>query len=277
MPDFENRRLWDDVVHPFFLIIGAYISSFGPFILVLIIGFYFVVSSATSEMEAFQANVAKVPGTPYYDTQRTTEQSEQVQGVLGDTTDEQAARVEAMEEVAPGETSGSAGEREARQQWAMEQESRRQNLESWIGKTPETQAKESEAIVQGFLNLAAPLVIVGAIFFLWGVFYFPAACSVAGYTRSFTATVNPFVGLDTIKRLGGAYARILLMSITLVAASTVVGVIAGAILSPFDLPGIGNVPARAIGAIFGFYLFIVFSCVLGYAIFKNTDKLEIHS
>lgn len=280
MPDFENRRLWDDVVHPFFLIVGAYISSFGPFILVLVIGFYFVLSSASSEMEAFQANVAKIPGTPYYDSQRTVEQSEQVQGVLGDISDKSPARVETTEEVVPGETSVSPGEREAREQeepWAMAQESRRQNLEAVIGKSPETQAKESEAMVQGFLNLAAPLVIVGTIFFLWGVFYFPAACAVAGYTRSFTATVNPLVGLDTIKRLGGAYARILLMSIALVAASIVVGLIAGAILSPFDLPGFGNLPARAIGAIFGFYLSVVFSCILGYAIFKNADKLEIHS
>ena len=35
---------------------------------------------------------------------------------------------------------------------------------------------------------------------LWAFFYFPAACAVAGYTRNFGSTLNPRVGIDTIKR-----------------------------------------------------------------------------
>jgi Skp family chaperone for outer membrane proteins len=281
MPDFENFDLWDDVVHPFFLSIGAYISSFGPFVAVMLIGFYMVVSSVSSQMDSFQQNVEKIPGTHYYDAQRTVDQSEKVKDVLGNLKDEQAARVEELEEfdepVATGEIEDQS-RRESREQeelWEMAQQSRRQSLESAIGKSPETQAKESEAMLQGFLGLAAPLVVIGAIFFLWGAFYFPAACAVAGYTRSFTATINPLVGLDTIRRLGGTYVKILLMGLVLVLASTIVGGIAGAILSPFDLPGMGNLPAKAIGALFGFFLWVVFSCILGYAIFKKSDELQI--
>jgi hypothetical protein len=120
-------------------------------------------------------------------------------------------------------------------------------------------------------------VVIGAICFLWGLFYFPAACAVAGYTRSFTAAINPLVGLDTIKRLGGTYFKILLMGLVLIIASSIVGGIAGAVLAPFDLPGMGNLPAKAIGALFGFYLWVVFSSVLGYALFKKSDKLDLQS
>ena len=69
------------------------------------------------------------------------------------------------------------------------------------------------------MQLAAPLVVIGAITFLWGMFFFPAACAVAGYTRSFMATVNPLVGLDTIKRLGADYGKILLMGFVLLIVS----------------------------------------------------------
>jgi hypothetical protein len=294
MPSFEDFELWENVIHPFFLSIGAYASSFGPFFLVLAIGFYMVVSSVSAEMDAFQQNVEKIPGTHYYDAKRTLEQSDQVKTVLGNTNRSQSERLSELEESAGGsygdtdeegtvagaEPDEKFADRETREQeelWAMAQESRRQSFEGAIGKSPETQAKEQEAMLQGFLNLAPPLVVIGGIFFLWGVFYFPAACAVAGYTRSFVATINPLVGLDTIKRLGGTYVKILFMGLVLVIASAIVGEIAGAIFSPFDLPGMGNLPAKAIGALFGFFLWVVFSCILGYAIFKKSDALAINS
>lgn len=280
MPSFEDFELWDDVIHPFFLSIGAYIASFGPFVLVLIIGFYLIVSSVSSQMNAFQQNVERIPGTHYYDSQRTLEQSEDVKDVIGDISNKQAARLDELEELEansamPTESVDARETREQEELWEMAQQSRRQSLESAIGKSPETQEKEAQAMIQSFLGLAAPLVVIGAIFFLWGAFYFPAACAVAGYTRSFMATINPLVGLDTIRRLGGTYIKILLMGLVLVIASGIVGGIAGMVLAPFDLPGLGNLPAKAIGALFGFYFSVVFSCVLGYALFKKSDNLDI--
>jgi hypothetical protein len=294
MPSFEDFELWDDVIHPFFLSIGAYATSFGPFLIVLAIGFYIVTSQVSSQMDAFQQNVEKIPGTHYYDTKRTLDQSEKVKSVIGNVNRSQSQRLNELEESAGGvyddageeETAGAAqpeekfADRETREQeelWAMAQESRKQSFEAAIGKSPETRAKENEAMLQGFLNLAPPLVVIGAIFFLWGAFYFPAACAVAGYTRSFTATINPVVGLDTIKRLGGTYVKLLFMGLVLVIASAIVSGIAGAILSPFDLPDMGNIPAKAIGALFGFFLWVVFSCILGYAIFKKSEDLQIQS
>ncbi|MDQ3132307.1 MAG: B-box zinc finger protein, partial [Acidobacteriota bacterium] len=78
MPDFDEFSLWDDVVHPFFLSIGAYISAFGPFILAVIIGAYLVFSSMTAQNKAIQEEITKTPGTEFYDTGKTARQSDQV-------------------------------------------------------------------------------------------------------------------------------------------------------------------------------------------------------
>src|SRR5262249_22917065 len=64
---------------------------------------------------------------------------------------------------------------------------RKQQLESALGKSPETKAKEESEFISRFLAYSAPIVVLAAIAFLWGLFYFPVACIVAGYTRSFTA------------------------------------------------------------------------------------------
>ena len=288
MPDFENFELFDDVIHPFFLSVGAYLSAFGPFFLVLIVGYYMVVSSVGAEMQTFQENVEKIPGTHYYDAQRTVNQSEDVKSVVGDISAKQEQRLAEMEDLAGGETEDvseadepteSVSARETREQeelWEMAQQSRKQSFESVIGKSPETQAKEKEALVQSFLGLAAPLVVIGAICLLWGLFYFPVACAIAGYTRSFSATLNPIVGLDTIKRLGGTYVSILFMGLVLLIAYMIVAGLASAIFAPFDLPGFGNMPATAITALFYFYLWVVLSCLLGYAMFKKSDKLQLN-
>ena len=287
MPSFEDFELWDDVVHPLFLSIGAYVAAFGPFFLALIIGVYWVTSSVNSQMDSFQQNVEKIPGTHYYDAKRTVDQSEHVKSVIGDVSNKQQERLEELEDSGFGETEPTpettkpaedVSARETREQeelWAQAQESRKQSLESVIGKSPETKAKENEAMLQSFLGLAAPLVVIGAIFFLWGLFYFPVACAIAGYTRSFSSTLNPLIGLDTIKRLGGTYASLVFMELVLLIALVIVSGIAEAVLSPFDMPGFGNLPAKAIGALFAFYLWTVFSCILGYAMFKRSDKLGL--
>ena len=111
----------------------------------------------------------------------------------------------------------------------------------------------------------------------YGVFFtFPRPARVAGYTRSFTATLNPSVGVDTIRRLGGDYIKILLMGLAIVLVSLFVISVLSSFLSDFDLPGLGNVPARVIGSLFGFYFSVVFSCVIGFALYKAADRLKLY-
>jgi hypothetical protein len=110
---------------------------------------------------------------------------------------------------------------------------------------------------------------------LWGLFYFPAACAVAGYTRSFGATLNPTVGFDTIKRLGSSYVLILVMCLLLGIASGFVNSMFGMVFSAFDMPSVGNLPAKMLGSLVGFYFWVVFSCILGFALFKSSGKLAL--
>ena len=278
MPDFDDFSMWDDVVHPFFLSIAAYISSFGPFILILIIGIYLIFSSMTAQINTVQDEISKIPGTEFYDTRKTARQSDEVKQLTDNLRRQNEQRINQQSEIATGNQPAAINEEEAEFERLNEmiQQSRKEQLESVAGKSPETRQKEYAKMFQGFLNLAAPLVVIGFLAFLWGLFYLPAACAVAGYTRSFTATINPLVGLDTIKRLGFDYVKILLMGFLIIVMSAFVGVILSIIFSPFDMPAMGNLPAKVFGSIFTFYFSIVFSCILGYALFKNAGKLKLN-
>jgi hypothetical protein len=278
MPDFDDFSLWDDVVHPFFLSIGAYIASFGPFIMVLIVGVYLVINSMTAQINTVKDEITKIPGTEFYDNRKTARQSDEVKQLTENLRKQNEQRLNRQTEIASGNQPTAINEENAESERLSEmiQQSRKEQLESVVGQSPETQQKEYAQMFRGVLNLAAPLVIFGFLAFLWGLFYFPAACAVAGFTRSFTATINPFVGLDTIKRLGFDYAKILLMSLVMLIMTTVAGMVLSIVFSPFNIPQMGNLPAKVVGSIFTFYFSIVFSCVLGYALFKNADKLKLH-
>lgn len=153
----------------------------------------------------------------------------------------------------------------------------RAQAESVLGKTDETKSAENLALIKQLLGYGLIFLLLAGVCLLWGLFYFPAACAVAGYTQSFAATVNPSVGFDTIKRLGVDYLKILLMTFIISLMAGSVAIAAGIILSPFGLPGMGNIPAGIITDLFGFYFAVVFSCVLGFALYKAGDRLKLPS
>ena len=286
MPDFDDFELWEDVVHPFFLSIAAYLSAFGPFFLTLAVGFYLVSSAVSEQMDAYKSDLERIPGTHIYNGRQLVDQSGDVKDVLKGIDQRQRDRIETATQTADGGVNTDPNvsatpfvDEESRQQeelWAAATENQKQALESVLGKTPETEEKENADMFQAILGLAAPLVVVGFITLLWGLFYFPAACAVAGYTRTFTSTINPLVGLDTIKRLGLDYVKLLGITAIMLFASIFFGAFLSLIFAPLALPGLGNIPATAISALFTFYLVAVFSCVLGYLLFKRTDKLGLH-
>ena len=285
MPSFDDFSVWDDVLHPFLLSIGVYISSFGPFVLVMIVGFYLILSSASDQMKKFQSEISRVPGTQYYQPNRTAEQSQQVKGVLEKVKQHnERLMAQRQQQVAAAESGDIpvmsdpevTSEKDIADFENMLQETRTAQFESVAPSgqiNPQDQYKD---MFSGVLRLAAPLVILGAITFLWGLFYFPAACAVAGYSRSFLATINPMVGIDTIKRLGLSYVKILLMGLFILIASGLISVFLSIVFSPLDLPRMGNLPAKAVGSLFTFYFSVVFSCVIGFALFKSADRLKLY-
>jgi hypothetical protein len=247
-------------------------------------------------MNGIQSDAARTidPGLPY--AANAAKQSEAVRDLLNKTKDMQQKRVDAMERkkesveaqmdavdrgveykepVNPATQAAADEEKDFAEMNKLIQNTRKAQLESAIGKAPETVAAEQQAMIKQILGYGLLFLVLAGITLLWGLFYFPAACAVAGYTRSFMATMNPAVGLDTIRRLGGSYAMILLMGFLLLAASIIVGGVMSAIFVPFDMPAVGNIPVKIISSMFGFYLSVVFSCIIGYALYKAVDRLKL--
>jgi len=297
MPSFDDFSLWDDVVHPFFLMIGVYIASFGPLIAVVILAFFFIVSPVRNELNGINDDATRTitPELPY--AANAAKQSETVRELLKKNSDQQAKRAEAreldvmkrVEQMESGvvppdgideppafQNADELEEKNIQDLEQMIQESRKAQLESVVGKAPDTRANEQAEMFKQVLSYGALLLIPAVLSLLWGFFYYPAACAVAGYTRSFWATLNPTVGVDTIRRLGFDYVKILLMGLCLGIVAAVIGGILGAVFSPLDLPGVGNLPATAISSLFGFYFSVVFSCVIGFALYKGAERLRLY-
>lgn len=97
----------------------------------------------------------------------------------------------------------------------------------------------------------------------------------AAYTRNIRSVFNPAIGLDTIKRLGFDYVKILLMAFLLWIIAGGIGYALSLVFAPFDLPRLGNIPVIAVSSVVTFYLSIVFSIILGSALYKNSDKFPL--
>jgi hypothetical protein len=267
------------------LSIGIYVASFGPFLVVFLVGLYFVMTTVAGQVNTFNSELEKIPGTQVYAGRKLVDQSGDVKDVLNGIQQKQADRITTLIETAESDNANVSAnaeqpviDQESRDQeelWAAATESRKQSLESTFGKTPETRAREQEEMLKGFFSLAAPLVVVGFLTLLWGFFFFPAALAVAGYTKSFFATINPLVGLDTIRRLGFNYVKILFMGFLLLVITIIFSGVVALIFSPFDLPGMGNLVAKGFSSMVTFYISVVFSCIIGYALFKSADKLQL--
>ena len=123
----------------------------------------------------------------------------------------------------------------------------------------------------------APILIVLLLLvsLAWGIFYYPMALAVAGYTESFGSVINPLVGLDTIRRMGGTYFKAFGMVLLIQIVAFVVGVIVAIITAPLTLPFFGNLPAMFIDGSVTFYFNLVVACILGLSLFKCADRLGI--
>ena len=236
-----------------------------------------VFSAVSSQAAAYKETIQSVPGTEYYAPDRTAEQSNEVKEILNKVRSENAERLTQQNEVMAGNTAVGMKDANAELVKAV-QEAQKKQLEQYqkMGGSTDTQKDAANIqLVTQMLRVAAPVAVIGFLMLLWGLFYFPAACAVAGYTRSFLAVINPTVGLDTIRRLGFDYAKVLMMCIVLIIIWMFVMIAAAIVLSPFDLPRMGNIPAKIISFFIGFYFTIVFSCILGFALYKASDRLKL--
>ncbi|MBK6590772.1 MAG: hypothetical protein IPG22_21070 [Acidobacteria bacterium] len=162
MPSFDNFSLWEDVVHPFFLMIGVYISSFGPLIALGIVAFFLIVAPIQKEINASQVEAMRAmsPGLPY--AANAVKQSEKVREIVSKNAEQQRRRVEAIESgIEPDEDfpqrtvadeADEFNEKKFEELQQMIQESRKAQLESAIGKSPETVANERAEMIKQVIS-----------------------------------------------------------------------------------------------------------------------------
>jgi hypothetical protein len=272
MPPFDDFNLWDDVVHPFFLSIGVYLISFGIIIVIAVGSVIWGLNQASNTItEAYtdsdKAKLLTDPNGPFSKNNPDFQKQKEFYGD-GEMPDEEGLN--------SSQKNLDETEENVRRTNDLINQTRKKDLEAQFGKTPETLQQERDAMLSGLLEgIPGWLKLLLLIGFLWGIFYSPAACCVAGYTRSFVATMNPAIGLETIKLLGWDYFKLWFMGVLIVVASFLIGFVLAVIFLPFNLPTFGNLPANAIGALFVFYFSVVYSVLMGFVLYKNADKLNL--
>lgn len=246
MPDFSEFSVWDDVAIPLGLGIGITIVTWGPAIVLILALIFGVVSSGFSPASALQ--------TPPANSEQLNEDD---LGTLLDPNADPTKQAEAskkLDQLRPG------------QQISQEAERSKAELNDPAGDLK---------LLLGYFKAPLLLVLLLLLAIAWGVFYYPMALAVAGYTQSFGSVVNPLVGLDTIRRMGGTYVKAFGLVLLVQLVGGVIGIIVAIILSPFALPFVGNLPAMFIDGSLTFYFNLVIACVLGLSLFKCADRLGI--
>lgn len=136
---------------------------------------------------------------------------------------------------------------------------------------------------QASLNMLLPMlqmlgggiIIAFLLALLWAFFYYPVALMIAGFTQSAGATLNPLVGLSTIWHLGVDYLKIFAMYVVVAIAVAIANATSYKLLADFTMPFIGNLPATFVDGVITFYGNMVLACILGLALYKCADKLDL--
>lgn len=248
MPDLSDFSLWDDLVCHLLCGLGIMIVTWGPTIALILAVILGVLSGAGP-------NPASLAG---FNQNASESIQEEDLSVLMDPNADPAKLAEANKKLQ--QTRPAA-------QIAREAE----NSEAETG--------DFAGVYRDLLPYLGAGILVAGVFLLcivWGVFYYPMALAVAGYTQSFASVVNPLVGLDTIRRMRGTYFKAFGMVLVVQFAAYVAGVVIFLITSPFTLAFMGNLVGNFIYATFTFYFNLVIACILGLSLFKCADRLGIN-
>jgi hypothetical protein len=242
MPDFSSFSWWDDLFMPGVLGVGITIVTLGPmFLLVVAIWFGLLSPSSPVSFNPAQMQAAQEQLTP-------DDMDALIDGTDAKKSEEAAKKIDQLHPA---------------YQMNKEIEASKDSSSSLISS------------LAPFLYASIAIIVLFLLAFAWAVFYYPMALTVAGYTEDFWSTVNPLIGLDTIRRMGLVYVKAFLMYLCLEVVGLVASVIIYMVTAPFDLPFIGNLPARFLDGMVTFYINLVLACILGLALYKCADKLDI--
>lgn len=248
MPDFSAFSLWDDLVVPLSLGIGVAIVTWGPTIALMLILIFGV-----SGGPGFSPTSGLQPENEPSANQITPDELAPLADPEADPT-KLAEANKKLQQLRPGHQISQEAER---------------------SKKELSDPMADLRVFAGYLQASIAIVLLLLVSLLWGIFYYPMALAVAGYTESFASVINPLVGLDTIRRMGGTYFKAFGMVIMVQVAGVIAGVFVALVTAPFALPFFGNLPAMVIDGSVTFYFNLVIACVLGLALHKCADRLGI--
>ncbi len=247
MPEFSEFSLWEDLVQPIFLGIGITIVSWGP-VIVLFLALLLGVMSAVPGVSPL--------GTPVGAAAEQPGPTGEGLDALLDPNADPAKLEEAnkkLNELRPGADISREAERTKNQD----------------------DPTSGIQMLLPYLGAGIALAVLLLIAIAWAIFYYPMALAVAGYTQSFGSVINPLVGLDTIRRMGGTYFKAFGMVLLIQLVAFVVNIMVAFVTAPLALPFFGNLPAKFIDGTFTFYFNLVIACLLGLSLYKCADRLGI--
>jgi len=248
MPDFSAFSIVDDVVMPLVLGIGITIVTWGPAIVLVCVMVFGLISGGP---------VSAVDGIDAQGAQNSDQLDEEALAVLMDPNGDphkQAEAAKKLDQLRPG------------YQMSKDAEESQKELSD-----PTADLR----MLMGYFQAPILMVLLLLLSLGWGIFYYPMALAVAGYTESFGSVINPLVGLDTIRRMGGTYFKAFGMVLLIQIVAFVVTMIVAMITAPLTLPFFGNLPATFIDGSVTFYFNLVVACILGLSLFKCADRLRI--
>ena len=113
-------------------------------------------------------------------------------------------------------------------------------------------------------SILAPLAMLAIVLStIWLLVYMPVALTVAALSKSILSTINPIIGIDTIKKMGGTYWQALAIYGVLIVGQAVVTWVLRLI------PLAGGLVASFVDA----YAALAVGCTLGMAVFKKAVEL----
>jgi hypothetical protein len=249
LPDFSAFSLWDDLAVPIGLGIGITIVTWGPMIAILLTLILGIINGGPK--------VSPLQPPPEATALQPASVTPEDLAVLTDPNADPKKLEEAnakLNRLRPGSQINEGAERSKKQL-----------------NDPTADLK----ILLGYFQSPIVLVILLLLSMAWGIFYYPMALSVAGYTEHFGSVVNPMVGLDTIRRMGGTYFKAFGMVLLIQVVGFVISIVVATITAPFALPFFGNLPANFIDGALTFYFNLVIACLLGLALHKCADRIGI--
>lgn len=245
MPDFGEFSFWDDVVVPCSLGVGVTLVTLGPTLLLVCALLFGWVAGAQPRPEPLAQQAAEAAGR---------------QGV---TREDMGTLV-----------NGGTAEQEAE----LEKKVNAMRPSAQLARGLEESKKGDETafgVLRQFTAHPGLILVLGLASLAWAVFYHPMALLVAGWTESLKSVLNPLVGLDTMRHMGGTYFKAFLMYLAAQFAALVMTFAVGLVTAPFDMPFVGNLPGTFLSGVVTFYTSLVIACVLGLALFKSADSFGI--